>query len=954
MSNPWAQGHPMGRGRGRGRANNPQQQQGRGNAPPGGRGQQNPPPGRGNFPPVGQQQQQQQQQGRGNAPPAGRGQQNPPPGRGNFPPVGQQQQQQQQQVRGNAPPAGRGQQNPPRGWGNIPPVGQQQQQQQQQPSQPQRRPAEQPASEINVSSLAVALPSGDSAAAAAVGRGAMRGRRRINESECLVTKPSACGTKIGTFGTKIELQSNYFQLMTNSQNWNLYEYRVDFAPQEDRTGVRKGLLRLHREQLGAYIFDGTVMYTSSKLVQPPQELELFSMRQSDEAKIKINIRMVGELKKGDYHYISFFNIVMRKCLDYLELKLVGRNFFDPRNKIEVRTEKIILDLWPGYLTSIRQCEYNILMCSEITHKLMLQKTVLNVLEEAFQMHRDNYEAHFSQQILGQVVLTDYNNNHYRIDDIDFTTRPSSTFKLKSGESVSYQDYYAKKYGIRIKNQSQPMLVSRSKPKDRRAGQAELIYLVPELCRLTGLTDDMRSDFRTMNALATYTKLDPRTRIERLKSFNARLLREPKVVKELSEWGLKLDNNLTNVKGRVIPKEPIYMADGKVFNVQGGSWDNEIRANKMLVTANLKDWVVIVPQRMMQECKDLVSGIIKAARGMYFPMTEPRINEIRNDSVVSYMQALEHVMSRANPQMILFIVPNNNVDRYAAIKSKCCVDRPVLSQVVMKRTVYAKGKPNFTAATKIAIQINCKLGGAPWTVNLPEGNIMVAGFDVCHDKSARGRDYGALVASLNKNFGRYFSSVNAHNNGEELSNSLSVDMVKACHKYKSVNGVLPSTIIFYRDGVGEGQIPFVMDIEVEQIKDKLNALYGDSNAYKFAFIIVTKRINSRFFYQGQNAPPGTVVDDVVTNPARFDFFLISQSGGRGTVTPSSYNVVHDTTNWGPDRIQRMTYKLTQMYYNFCGPVKVPAPCQYAHKLAALIGQAIQKEPSTQLETLLYYL
>lgn len=127
--------------------------------------------------------------------------------------------------------------------------------------------------------------------------------------------------------------------------------------------------------------------------------------------------------------------------------------------------------------------------------------------------------------------------------------------------------------------------------------------------------------------------------------------------------------------------------------------------------------------------------------------------------------------------------------------------------------------------------------------------------------------GALVSSLNKNCGRYFSAVSAHTNGEELSNTLSVDMVKACHKYKTVNGVLPSTIIFYRDGVGEGQIPFVLEIEVNQIKDKLNALYGDESKYRFAFIIVTKRINSRFFYGTQNAPPGTIVDDVVTNPAR---------------------------------------------------------------------------------------
>lgn len=133
--------------------------------------------------------------------------------------------------------------------------------------------------------------------------------------------------------------------------------------------------------------------------------------------------------------------------------------------------------------------------------------------------------------------------------------------------------------------------------------------------------------------------------------------------------------------------------------------------------------------------------------MQFPMTEPRIQDMQNDRITSYTQALEHVMSKSNPQMILCMVPNNNVDCYSAIKKKCCVDRPVLSQVVMRRTVYSKGKPNLTAATKIAIQMNCKLGGAPWTVNIPDGNIMVAGFDVCHDKSVRGRDYGEFFFFL---------------------------------------------------------------------------------------------------------------------------------------------------------------------------------------------------------------
>lgn len=126
----------------------------------------------------------------------------------------------------------------------------------------------------------------------------------------------------------------------------------------------------------------------------------------------------------------------------------------------------------------------------------------------------------------------------------------------------------------------------------------------------------------------------------------------------------------------------------------------------------------------------------------------------------------------------------------------------------------------------------------------------------------------MVASLDNNFSRYFSAVSAHTTGEELSNDLGVNMCKAVRKYQEANKKLPSTIIFYRDGVGEGQIPFVHEIEVEELKIKLAGLYGGEIAnVRLAFIIVTKKINTRFFHQNNNAPAGTVVDDVVTNPAR---------------------------------------------------------------------------------------
>ncbi|PIO32440.1 hypothetical protein AB205_0014360 [Aquarana catesbeiana] len=89
-------------------------------------------------------------------------------------------------------------------------------------------------------------------------------------------------------------------------------------------------------------------------------------------------------------------------------------------------------------------------------------------------------------------------------------------------------------------------------------------------------------------------------------------------------------------------------------------------------------------------------------------------------------------------------------------------------------------------------------------------------------------------------------------------------------------------------------------------------------------------------------------------ARYDFFIISQSVRQGTVSPTHYNVVYDSGGLKPDYMQRLTYKLCHQYFNWPGVIRVPAPCQYAHKLAFLVGQSIHKEPHNSLANLLYYL
>lgn len=46
--------------------------------------------------------------------------------------------------------------------------------------------------------------------------------------------------------------------------------------------------------------------------------------------------------------------------------------------------------------------------------------------------------------------------------------------------------------------------------------------------------------------------------------------------------------------------------------------------------------------------------------------------------------------------------------------------------------------------------------------------MIMGFDVCHDTQNKKKSYGALVATMNDTHTAYYSVVQPHNNGEELS------------------------------------------------------------------------------------------------------------------------------------------------------------------------------------------
>nr|KAG5694355.1 hypothetical protein BaRGS_002209 [Batillaria attramentaria]KAG5702279.1 hypothetical protein BaRGS_002946 [Batillaria attramentaria] len=771
-------------------------------------------------------------------------------------------------------------------------------------------------------------------------------------------RPAHIADKKGFSGRAVDLKANFFRLQT-APNWLLYQYHVDFRPPVESKRMKGALLASHQELLGdVRAFDGTILYLPKKL--DDTVTEVFSLRRHDNAQIKIIIKLTNELPPGSLQCLQVMNIIWRRILSLLNMKQIGRHYFSVDQAIDV--SKFKLQVIPGFQTSILQYEEGVMLEADLAHKILRSDTVLDQMYAIYnQRGQRNFHSECSKFLMGSIVLTRYNNKTYRVDDIEWDMRPSHTFEKHGGQKITYKQYFFEHYGIEVTDEDQPLLVSKPKKRDIRRGQTENIHLLPELCTLTGLSEDARADFALMKDVAAHTRIDPNTRADRLVRFMEQMDSVPRVAQELKNWDIRFDRELVEIKGRILPQEMIYQPAGRNLNYkqEESDWSRDMRGKKMIVAVPLNTWMILFIRKDSNNARDLSQTLAQVGPPMGMKIAPPKLLELPSDRNEAYLQTLrEHLNQQV--QMVVCILPNNKKDRYDAIKKFTTVDHPVPSQMVVARTLMKK-QGLMSVATKIAIQMNCKMGGVVWNLQIPLGGTMIVGIDTYHDSSKKGRSCGGVVASVNQDCTRYFSTVTFQMSHSELQDGLVVAMHPCLQAYYDNNGKLPEKVIIFRDGVGDGQLDAVYHQEIPQVNVALTKGGGKEYKPSVAFIVVKKRINARFFTKPErkNAPhsnpqPGTVVDTVATKPTWYDFFLISQSVRQGTVGPTHYNVLWDMTGLKPEHMQRLSYKLTHLYYNWQGTIRVPAPCQYAHKLAFLCGQSLHRPFAKALADKLFFL
>ena len=139
---------------------------------------------------------------------------------------------------------------------------------------------------------------------------------------------------------------------------------------------------------------------------------------------------------------------------------------------------------------------------------------------------------------------------------------------------------------------------------------------------------------------------------------------------------------------------------------------------------------------------------------------------------------------------------------------------------------------------------------------------------------------------------------------------------------------------------------VVQKEISQFHKAIMEVYNKAKKQPYiTVVIVNKRITQRFFIEDRdgnlaNPPSGCLIDaEVVENEhedeaGAFDFYLIPQQVTQGCALPTHFYVAFNDSPVPRDILENFTFHLCHYYFNWAGPIKVPAPCMYAHKVAEL--------------------
>ncbi|KAM6550112.1 hypothetical protein CsatB_021788 [Cannabis sativa] len=802
----------------------------------------------------------------------------------------------------------------------------------------------------------------------------------------------------GTVGRKCVVKANHFLVKVAERD--LCHYDVTITPEVTSKKVTREIInQLGNLYRASHLGNLRVAYDGRKSIYTAGELPFSSKEfkieladndtgpggsSSTKSRRKREFTVVIKFaSKPDLHHLRQFLQsrqldAPQETLQALDVALrgapselytvVGRSFFHPTlgrpGKGELGDG---IMYWKGYYQSLRPTQLGLSLNIDVSARAFYEP--LNVIDFVFKHFnlrddsrplQDQVRVQLKKNLRGIKVACSHlqNTRTYKITGVSNEPLNNLMFTLDDQpKQISVATYFQQKYKIRLKYVTWPALQAGSATKP--------IYLPMEICTIVeGQRYSKKLNERQVTNLLRATCQRP---IDREGSIRQTVQQNNFSKQEIvQDFGINVANDMTSVQARVLtPPLLLYHGTGRDASEQPrfGQW-NMIN-KKMINGGRVDNWTCVNFSRYNADihnrfCPELVNMCL--SRGMVF-QTRPVIpcsawpaNQIENA-----LRSVHEQCKKANKQLqLLIVILPDFTGTYGTIKRICETELGIVSQCCQPKQAVKLNKPYLE---NLSLKINHKVGGRntvlsdalnrkiPFVSDVPT---IIFGADVTHPQPGEDSSpsIAAVVASMDwPEVSKYRALVSAQQHREEIIQDLYKEttgdkkhggMIREhLISFRRATGVKPARIIFYRDGVSEGQFSQVLLYEMDAIRKACSSL-EEGYLPRVTFVVVQKRHHTRLFpadYNNRdsmdrsgNIQPGTVVDTQICHPTEFDFYLNSHAGIQGTSRPSHYHVLYDENKFTADALQVLTNNLCYTYARCTKAVSIVPPAYYAHLAA----------------------
>ena len=797
----------------------------------------------------------------------------------------------------------------------------------------------------------------------------------------------------------VQLTSNLKKLSFSDPLIKVYIYSIEISPEiaKDNFPVQKKLYSLIEPKLSQFFikktFAGYNLFGSTK--NPQERIDITENVKDIDYTItfkKVGLIEFDEIKDNQGLNQKTKNFIEKLIKDILLSSSKTIKFGTDRMVLEVNEDSIIKSnddskIYKGFYTSAQITESGLYLLVLNMNKYVSGKTMYDKIVQIRNENRGEPEQEIRQKIEEYIeehrtVLTKYGSlRAYRIDHIDFEKTPINTsFNMRTKEgpdgvkTISIYNYYAQQYKMKIEDKNQPLLIAERKINGRKLLANEesdnqnnpIIYLVPELVRITGIENDKSSRSRRQDII-TKTKLNPTQKMNEINKIenlmnntngreykkDGKLVRN-KSSKELAkEWGINLGENLT-VNGRILNQPKLIFNKHKEVNPRNGIFRTDVTYDG--VTINRDNLMYLYSRKDRADFRSLLNNLFSKAssKGMQIRARPNDLYSYGFDRPYNWEELkseLKRIKFPTSVKMVIVFCDNNLEKLYPRIKEYLTNVINVDSQFIETRRL-SDPKRAGSIMFNIVEQINIKMGGANFYIDFINNNILdknkvylIMGLE----KKKVGKDSldYILTYAYNQKLNRTHTVPRTcKDNNEDIERTITELMDEALKGLRETGKAPhpPNYIIIYRQGGNHAQNLKILQDEVPIFINYIKNKKAKSDKYKdtqLTFICCNLKGDLKFFEENKNAnyrnegknyqnpASGLCVDGEVIQKNKYEFYLQPQYVNQGTATPCHYEVLYQDydeknpeNNLSMETLQNLSFQLSFYYWTWSGAVRVP--------------------------------